>query len=131
VVKLPFHSATIATLVLALLVTQTGSFVCNALCVQHQLGGRTAGHNAAMTHCHSMPQSAAPGASVQTCPAHSLCVVDILANSQGKTVDPLLIQAHPGPDGLLPGFVIPAVILFYAVPRSSVSDPPLITPLRV
>src|SRR5271165_4104934 len=136
VVRLPFHSlgrrvfpATIAVLLFALVVTQAASSVCTAQCVEHQLGTRSTG---ATTHCQSMLQPA-NGAAVQTCPAstYSFCVIDLLANSQEKTTVPQLIHAELPPGALLLVLDIPALAPLYPPLRSSIGDPPLITPLRV
>ena len=85
-----------------------------------------------MTHCHAMPQSS-NSVATQTCPptATSLCVTDLLANSQQKTwAEPtMLVQARPAP--LLPVLTGAARPPASPLLRSSIGDPPLITPLRV
>ena len=75
----------------------------------------------------------ANGAAVQTCPAstYSFCVIDLLANSQEKTTVPQLIHAELPPGALLLVLDIPALAPLYPPLRSSIGDPPLITPLRV
>jgi hypothetical protein len=95
--------------------------------MQHQLGS----HDPAMADCHSMAQP--NGVAVQTCPpkTYSVCVIDLLANKQGKTVAPLSVQADHHPDTLLPGQNIAASAPVDPAFRSSVGHPPLITPLRV
>jgi hypothetical protein len=130
VVTRPSHSAarrippaTIVALLLTLLVTQAASFVCDAQCLQHHQGTRTAG----MTHCHPMHQPS-DGVAAQTCPptATSFCVIDLPANSPKNTLAPAIIHADARP---IPILNIPArtpVLL-----RTSIGDPPLISPLRV
>jgi len=118
--------ATIVALLLALLVTQAASFVCDAQCLQHHQGTRTA----AMTHCHPIHQQS-NGTAAQTCPptAASFCVIDLPANRQEKTLAPATIHADTRPTSQLRILNIPArtpVLL-----RTSIGDPPLITPLRV
>jgi hypothetical protein len=119
---------TIATLLLALLVTQTASFVCSAQCVQHQLGT-----HGAMAHCHSMLQPDLNAAAVQTCPAgaSSFCVADLLAKRQEKTAPPPVIHAEWRPGTLVLGLYIAKFPPAYPPLRSGIGDPPLITPLRV
>jgi hypothetical protein len=119
--------ASIAVLLLVLLVAQAASSVCSAQCMQHQL----AGHEPAMADCHSMAQPVAPA--VQSCAPknYSVCVVDLLANRQGKTVPPPLLDADWRPDTLLPTPNIVASGPADPGLRSSVGHPPLITPLRV
>jgi hypothetical protein len=121
--------ASIAVLLLVLLVTQAASSVCSAQCMQHQL----AGHDSAMADCHSMVQPAATGTAVQSCPpqTYSVCVIDLLVNRQGKTAAPLSVQADWHPDTLLPGLTIALSASVDPGLRSSVGHPPLITPLRV
>jgi hypothetical protein len=120
---------TIVALMLALLVTQAASFVCGAQCLQHQQASRTA---AAMTHCHAMHQSS-NGPAAQTCPpsATSLCVIDLLANNQQKTLAPPIIHADASPTALLPILNVAARTHSFPRLRSTIGDPPLITPLRV
>ncbi len=121
--------ATIAALLLALLVTQAASSVCTVKCVQHQMAS---GPAAAMTHCHAMSQPA-NGATAQTCPptATSFCVIDLLANTQQKTLAQPTIHAGARPFSLLPTTIIAARTPVFPLLRSSIGDPPLITPLRV
>jgi hypothetical protein len=121
--------ATIVVLMLALLVTQAASFVCGAQCLQHQRASST---GAAMTHCHAM-QPSSKGILAQTCPpsATSFCVIDLLANSQQKTLVPPTIHANAGPVTLLPGLTVAARTPVFPGFRSSVGDPPPLTPLRV
>jgi hypothetical protein len=135
-VTLPFHSAarrilpaTIAALLLALLVTQAASSVCTVQCVQHQMANGAA---PAMTHCHAMQQPA-NGAPAQTCSptATSFCVIDLLANTQQKTLAQPTIHAGARPARLLPVLNITARVPAFPLLRSSIGDPPLITPLRV
>jgi hypothetical protein len=120
-------------LLLALLVTQAASFVCNAQCVQRQLPGGSARGNSTMAHCHSMATTQ-PAATVQTAAActHTRCAIDLLANGQGKSE----VQARPfavnaGPHQLLFVLNIASFTPAYPSPRSSIVSPPLITALRV
>jgi hypothetical protein len=114
---------------LALLVTQAASFVCGAQCLQHQQASSTA---AGMTHCHAMHQSS-KGITAQTCPptATSFCVTDLLANNQQRTLVHPTIDANAHPPTLLPVLTIAARTPVFPQLRSSIGDPPLITPLRV
>lgn len=116
--------ATIAALLLALLVTQAASSVCDAQCLQHQ----PVSNPGAMTHCHEMQQPV-NGAAAQTCPSTtSFCVTDLLANTQQKT------QAQPtihSDTRLLPVLNITTRTPAFPLLRSTIGDPPLITPLRV
>ncbi|MGA3224935.1 MAG: hypothetical protein ABSC65_14305 [Acidobacteriaceae bacterium] len=134
----PLHSAarrifpaSIAALLLVLLVTQAASSVCSTQCMQHQLGTPSANHNQAMADCHSMAQPVGPA--LQGCPpkTYSICIVDLLANRQGKTVARLSVQANRQPDTLLPTHNLVAPTPADPGLRSSVGQPPLITPLRV
>jgi hypothetical protein len=138
VVTSPLHSAvrrifpaSIAALLLVLLVTQAASSVCSTQCMQHQLGTPSANHNQAMADCHSMAQPLGPA--LQSCPTktYSVCVIDLLANRQGKTVAPPSVQADRQPDTLLPTQNLVASTPADPGLRSSVGHPPLITPLRV
>jgi hypothetical protein len=117
-------------LLLLLLMTQAASMVCGAQCVQHQIPHPSA-H--AMAHCHSMLQPEANGAVLQTCPAstHAFCAIDLLANSQGKTASPLLLQADGRPEVLFPGLDISQFTSASHLLRSSTGSSPLITALRV
>jgi hypothetical protein len=120
---------TIVVLIIALLLTQAASFVCGAQCLQHQKSSSTA---AAMTNCHAMhPSSNGPAA--QTCPpaATSFCVTDLLANNQQKTLTPPTIQADAPPTALLPILIVAARTRVFPQLRSTIGDPPLLTPLRV
>jgi hypothetical protein len=114
---------------LALLVTQAASFVCGAQCLQRQQPNPTV---AAMTHCHAMHRSY-KGITAQTCPpnATSFCVTDLLANNQQKTLVQPTIRADARPTALLPVLTVAARTSVFPRLRSSVGDPPLITPLRV
>jgi hypothetical protein len=120
---------TIVVLILALLITQAASFVCGALCLQHQQPNPTA---AQITHCHAMHPSP-KGIKAQTCPptAASFCVIDLLANNQQKTLVQPTIQADAGPTVLLPIFTLAPSTPVFPMLRSTIGDPPLITPLRV
>ncbi|HET6215801.1 MAG TPA: hypothetical protein VFE27_02205 [Acidobacteriaceae bacterium] len=134
--SLSFHSAarrilpaTIAALLLALLVTQAASSVCTVQCVQHQMASRPA---AAMTHCHAMSEPT-NGAAAQSCPptATSYCVIDLLANTQQKTLAQPTIHADARPTRLVPALNNAARTPLFPLLRSSIGDPPMITPLRV
>ena len=99
--------------------------------MQHQMGTPSTGHNQAMADCHSMAQPGGPA--VETCPlkTYSLCVIDLLANKQGKTAAPPSVHADCHQDTLLPGLTIAVSAPADAGFRSSTGHPPLITPLRV
>ena len=134
----PLHSgvrrilpSSIAALLLLLILTQAASTVCAAQCMQHQLGTPSANQNQAMADCHSMAQPVGPA--LQSCPPknYSICVVDLLANRQGKTIAPLSVQADRHPDTHLPAKNTVASAPADHGVRSSVGHPPLITPLRV
>jgi hypothetical protein len=115
-------------LILALLLTQAASFVCGAQCLQHQQASSTV---AAMTHCHAMHPSS-KGITAQTCPpsATSLCVIDLLANNQQKNLVQLSISAEAHPT-LLPVLTVAPRTTTFPPQRSTIGDPPLLTPLRV
>jgi hypothetical protein len=116
-------------LLLVLLMTQAASTVCGAQCVQHQFPNPSA-H--VMAHCHSMQQPEYNGSELQTCEtATHACVVDLQANTQGKTASPLALQADVRPGALLPGQNIPHFISTSHLLRSSTDSSPLITALRV
>jgi hypothetical protein len=120
--------ATIVVLMFALLATQAASFVCGAQCLQHQQASSTV---AAMTHCHAMHPSS-KGITAQTCPnsATSFCVIDLLANNQQKTLVQPSISADARPT-LLPVLTVAARAPVFPRLRSTIGDPPLLTPLRV
>jgi hypothetical protein len=120
-------STTIVVLTFALLVTQAASFVCGAQCLQHHQPSRTA-----MTHCQAMHPSS-KGITTQTCPpsATSFCVIDLLANNQQKNVAPPTIHADARPATLLPILTVAAHTPVFPLLRSTIGDPPQITPLRV
>ena len=77
------------------------------------------------------PESNAP--ELQTCQTgtHAICVVDLQANTQGKTASPLELHADVRPGALLPGQSIPQFISTSHLLRSSTDSSPLITALRV
>jgi hypothetical protein len=118
---------TIVVLLFALLLTQAASFVCGAQCLQHQQPSRTA-----MTHCQAMHPSS-KSITTQTCPpnATSRCVIDLLANNQQKNLAPSTIHADARPANLLPVSTVAARTPVFPPLRSTIGDPPLITPLRV
>jgi hypothetical protein len=122
-------TATIVVLLFALLLTQAASFVCGAQCLQHLQPTQTVGEK---THCHPMHPSANTPAA-QTCPpaAASFCVTDLLAANQQKTSAPPTIHAAEPPTALLPILTITARTRVFPQLRSTIGDPPLITPLRV
>jgi hypothetical protein len=123
--------ASIAVLLLALLVVQAASSICSTQCMQHQMGTPSACQASAMADCHSM--AAAAGPAVESCPSktYSVCVVDLLANKQGKTVAPPVVHIHLHPDNLLPTQNTVASAPADPGLRSTIPHPPLITPLRV
>jgi hypothetical protein len=73
------------------------------------------------------------GAALQNCPpkTYSVCVIDLLANKQGKTVTPFSVHADWHPGTLLPSPTIAISTPANPGLRSSIGHPPLITPLRV
>jgi hypothetical protein len=77
------------------------------------------------------PSSNHPAA--QTCPptATSFCVTDLLANNQQKNLVHPTINANTRPANLLPSLTIVARTRVFPQLRSTIGDPPLITPLRV
>jgi len=97
--------------------------------VQHQMAGPKSGE---MTHCRSMLPSD-DGATIQSCPptATSFCVTDLLANNQQKNLVQPTIHAEASPTALLPILNVAARTRVVPLLRSSIGDPPLITPLRV
>ena len=112
---------TIVALLLALLVSQAASVVCTAQCLQHQ-------QHTATAHCHAM-QPSTNNATAQTCPPGGLCVTDLLANNQQKTsLQPTAQAIAPI---LLPVLTTTPRTPTLLQPRSTVGDPPLITPLRL
>lgn len=117
-------------LLLVLLITQAASTVCGAQCVQHQLPNRSA-HG--MAHCHAMQQPHSNDPELQTCQTgtHAICVVDLQANTEGKTATPLVLHADVHPDALLQGQSISRFISTSCLLRSSTDSSPLITALRV
>jgi hypothetical protein len=117
-------------LLLVLLMTQAASTVCGAQCVQHQLPNPSA-H--VMAHCHAMQQPEPNAPELQTCQTgtHAVCVVDLQANTQGKTASPLALHAEVRPEALLQGQSIPRFISTSKLLRSSTHSSPLITALRV
>jgi hypothetical protein len=118
---------TIVALMFALLGAQAASFVCSAQCLQHLQATQQA---PAMTHCHTvLPPTRS--AATQTCPptATSVCVTDLLADNQQKTLIPPTIQADA--PALFPILTVAAGTPVPPRIRSSIGDPPLITPLRI
>ncbi len=78
-----------------------------------------------------MVQPAGPAVESWPPKTYSICVVDLLANKQGKTVAPPSVHIHLHPDTLLPAQNTVASVPFDPGLRSTISHPPLITPLRV
>jgi hypothetical protein len=115
-------------LILALFLTQAASFVCGAQCLQHQQSSRTP----VMNHCQAMHPSS-KGITAQTCPssATSFCVIDLLANNQQKTLVQPSISADARPATLFPVLTVAARTPVFPLLRSTIGDPPLLTPLRV
>jgi hypothetical protein len=116
-------------LMFALLVTQAASFVCGAQCLQHQQPNAAA---AAMTHCHAM-HSSTMGITGQTCPstATAFCVTDLLVNSQQINTPQTTIYVDVQPTVQLPVSTVAARTTAIPPQRSTIGDPPLLTPLRV
>lgn len=119
---------TIVVLLLALLVTQSASFVCGAQCLQHHQAGPKAGE---MTHCEAMHEPST-GITAQTCPltATSFCVADLLANNQQKILAQPTNHDEP-PATSLPVLTVAGPTPLFPLLRSSIGDPPLLTPLRI
>jgi hypothetical protein len=115
-VKHLFSSATIVTVLLALLVSQAASSVCAVQCVQHP----------AMPHCHAMSHGGGP--LVKNCSTGAICAVDLLVNRQQETAGPTSIHVDFHSDVFLPSSA-PAPLTHAR--RSSVSPPPLVTALRI
>jgi hypothetical protein len=118
---------TVVVLMFALLGTQVASFVCSAQCLQHLQATQQA---PAMSHCHTvLPPTRS--AATQTCPptATSVCGTDLLADNQQKTLSPPTIQADA--PALFPILTVAAGTPVPPRIRSSIGDPPLITPLRI
>jgi hypothetical protein len=80
-----------------------------------------------------MQQPDSNGPELQTCQTgtHAICVVDLQANTQGQTANPLALHADVRPETLLPGQSIPQFISTPHLLRSSTDSSPLITALRV
>jgi hypothetical protein len=80
-----------------------------------------------------MQQPASNGIELQTCQTgtHAICVVDLQANTQGKTASPLALHADVRSSALLSGQSIPHFISPSHLLRSSTDSSPLITALRV
>ena len=70
---------------------------------------------------------------LQTCQTgtHAICVVDLQANTQGKTASLLALHADVRSGALVPGQSIPQFIATSHLLRSSTDSSPLITALRV
>ena len=75
----------------------------------------------------------AAGLAVESCApkTYSICVVDLLANKQGKTVAPASVHIHLHPDTLLPTQNTVASAPADPGLRSPIPHLLLITPLRV
>jgi hypothetical protein len=80
-----------------------------------------------------MQQPGSDAPELQTCQTgtHAICVVDLQANTQGKTESPLVLHADVRTGVLLPGQSIPYFISPSHLLRSSTDSSPLITALRV
>jgi hypothetical protein len=78
-----------------------------------------------------MAQSELPAATLDTCPANSLCAIDLLAKSPDTAPVPCFIAADLRSGSLLLDPNIAAAKAVGPPLRSSLGDPPLITPLRV
>ncbi len=117
-------------LLLVLLLTQAASTVCGAQCVQHQFPNHPP-HT--MAHCHSMQQPESNGPVLDTCQTgtHAICVVDLVANTQGKAAPTLVLHANLRPQAFLPHQNSPHFEASSRQLRSSANPTPLITALRV
>ena len=73
------------------------------------------------------------GPELQTCQTgtHAICVVDLQANTQGKTASLLAFHADVRSTALIPGQSISRFISTSHLLRSSTDSSPLITALRV
>jgi hypothetical protein len=119
----PYRQIVLSALLLVLLVTQAGSSICGAQCIQHSLPQ-------ASTHsCHEMQSPQGPA--VQTCStaAHVICAIDLLQNNQTKPLlmERSLLQPVPKLYAITATSFTPAEHPL----RSSGNAPPLLTPLRV
>jgi hypothetical protein len=117
-------------LLLVLLLTQAASTVCGAQCVQHQLPNHTP-H--AMAHCHSMQQPESSGPALDPCQTgtHTVCVIDLQANTQGKAAPRLILHATVRSEAVLPHQISPHCETTTHLLRSSTNHTPLITALRL
>jgi hypothetical protein len=77
------------------------------------------------------PESNAPELQICQTGTHAICVVDLQANTQGKTASLLALQADVRPGALLQGQSISQFISTSHLLRSSTDSSPLITALRV
>jgi hypothetical protein len=75
----------------------------------------------------------ADGVALETCPAaaQAFCAVDLLADSQSKAPAPVSTRADFQQNTVLPDPNIVEFAPALQALRSSIGDPPLITPLRV
>ncbi len=118
-----YRQIVLSALLLVLLITQAGSSICGAQCVQRNLPGASA-HG-----CHDMQKP--QGAAVQTCPsaAHRFCAIDLLAGSQNKSV--VLEHSLVARTNQLTTLSIVPFTPVYPPLRSSPGAAPRITPLRI
>ena len=80
-----------------------------------------------------MQQPESNGPALKTCQTgtHAICVIDLQANSQGKTVSPLVLHAVVHSELVLTDQNSPHFGITSRQPRSSTNPTPLITALRV
>jgi hypothetical protein len=86
-----------------------------------------------MAHCHSMQQPESNGPALDSCETgtHAICVIDLQANSQGKTAPRLVLYTTLRPEAVLPHQNFPHFDTTTRLARSSTNPTPLITALRV
>ena len=117
-----YRQIVLSALLLVLLITQAGSSICGAQCIQHTLP------NVSTHSCHEMQSPQGP--SLQTCSAavHALCTIDLLENNQTKPLlmERSLLQALPQLYLITTAWFSPTR---HALPTCS--SPPLLTPLRI
>jgi hypothetical protein len=120
-------SATIAVMLLALVWTQAATAICSAQCAES-----SSASSPAMAHCQAMQTEQSQCASLEGCPAsHSICAVDLLADSQGKVPTAPTSSADLGSHNLAPVPTSADASVAIVPLRSSIGSPPLITPIRV
>lgn len=131
--SLPKHARSkifLPLLLLVLLLTQAASTVCGAQCVQRQLPNSSTQR---MAHCQFMQQPESNRPALDTCQTgtHTICVVDLQANPEGKAAPRLILHADLRAEAVLPHQTSPHYEATTRLRRSSTNPTPLITALRV